>query len=73
VNNHLRPKLEEAGLVVSGLSADNQLVEMIELPEHPWFVAGQFHPEFNSTPRDGHPLFQSFVAAAHQYQKQQRV
>ncbi len=73
VNNHLRPKLEEAGLVVSGLSADNQLVEMIEIPTHPWFVAGQFHPEFNSTPRDGHPLFQSFVAAAHKYQKQQRV
>lgn len=73
VNNHLRPKLEEAGLVVSGLSADNQLVEMIEIPTHPWFVAGQFHPEFNSTPRDGHPLFQSFVAAAHQYQKQQHV
>lgn len=73
VNNHLRPRLEEAGLVVSGLSADNQLVEMIEIPTHPWFVAGQFHPEFNSTPRDGHPLFQSFVAAAHKYQKQQRV
>jgi CTP synthase len=73
VNNHLRPKLEEAGLVVSGLSADNQLVEMIEIPTHPWFVAGQFHPEFNSTPRDGHPLFQSFVAAAHKYQKQQHV
>ena len=73
VNNHLRPKLEEAGLVISGLSADNQLVEMIEIPDHPWFVAGQFHPEFNSTPRDGHPLFQSFVAAAHKFQKQQRV
>lgn len=73
VNNNLRPKLEEAGLVISGLSADNQLVEMIEIPNHPWFVAGQFHPEFNSTPRDGHPLFQSFVAAAHKFQKQQRV
>lgn len=73
VNNHLRPKLEEAGLVVSGLSADNQLVEMIEIPSHPFFVAGQFHPEFNSTPRDGHPLFQGFVAAAHKAQKQQRV
>ncbi len=71
VNNHLIPQLEEAGLVISGLSADNQLVEMIELPNHPWFVAGQFHPEFNSTPRDGHPLFQGFVAAAYQYQKQQ--
>lgn len=73
VNNHLRPALEAAGLVISGLSADNQLVEMIEIPDHPWFVAGQFHPEFNSTPRDGHPLFQSFVAAAHKFQKQQRV
>ena len=58
-------------LIISGLSADNQLVEMIELPNHPWFVAGQFHPEFNSTPRDGHPLFQGFVAAAYKYQKQQ--
>ncbi|KKO44115.1 CTP synthetase [Arsukibacterium ikkense] len=73
VNNHLRPKLEEAGLVVSGLSADNQLVEMIEIPSHPFFVAGQFHPEFNSTPRDGHPLFQAFVAAAYKIQKKQRV
>lgn len=73
VNNNLRPQLEEAGLVVSGLSADNQLVEMIEIPSHPFFVAGQFHPEFNSTPRDGHPLFQGFVAAAYKAQKQQRV
>ena len=73
VNNNLRPQLEEAGLVVSGLSADNQLVEMIEIPSHPFFVAGQFHPEFNSTPRDGHPLFQAFVAAAYKAQKQQRV
>ena len=73
VNNNLRPQLEEAGLVVSGLSADNQLVEMIEIPSHPFFVAGQFHPEFNSTPRDGHPLFQAFVAAAYKFQKKQRV
>ncbi|MDP5135258.1 CTP synthase [Rheinheimera baltica] len=73
VNNNLRPQLEEAGLVVSGLSADNQLVEMIEIPSHPFYVAGQFHPEFNSTPRDGHPLFQGFVAAAYKAQKQQRV
>ncbi|MDX1676454.1 CTP synthase [Arsukibacterium sp.] len=73
VNNNLRPRLEEAGLVVSGLSADNQLVEMIEIPSHPFFVAGQFHPEFNSTPRDGHPLFQAFVAAAYKFQKKQRV
>jgi len=73
VNNHFVAKLEEAGLVFSGLSADNQLVEMVEIPNHPWFVAGQFHPEFNSTPRDGHPLFQSFVAAAYKHQKQQLV
>jgi CTP synthase len=72
VNNNLRPQLEKAGLVVSGLSADNQLVEMIELPSHPFFIAGQFHPEFNSTPRDGHPLFQAFVAAAYKFQKKQR-
>ena len=73
VNNHFLPQLKEAGLVVSGLSADNQLVEMIEIPTHPWFVASQFHPEFCSTPRDGHPLFEGFVAATYQYQKQQRV
>lgn len=73
VNNNLRPQLEDAGLVVSGLSADNQLVEMIEIPAHPFFVAAQFHPEFNSTPRDGHPLFQSFVAAVFKAQKQKSV
>ena len=49
---------------VSGWSADHELVEMIELPDHPWFVACQFHPEFTSRPRGGHPLFTSFVAAA---------
>lgn len=73
MNNNYVAQLEEAGLKISGLSADNQLVEMIEIPTHPWFVAGQFHPEFNSTPRDGHPLFQGFVAAAYKYQKQQLV
>ena len=62
-NNFLKP-LEEAGLLVSGRSADGKLVEMIEIPEHPWFVACQFHPEFKSTPRDGHPLFTSFIRAA---------
>jgi CTP synthase len=71
VNNNYVAQLEAAGLKVSGLSADNQLVEMIEIPTHPWFVAGQFHPEFNSTPRDGHPLFQGFIGAAYKYQKQQ--
>ena len=50
--------------MVAGRSADKNLVEMIEIPEHPWFVACQFHPEFTSTPRDGHPLFGGFVRAA---------
>ena len=72
VNNNYRQQLEEAGLVVSGLSHDKRLVEAIEVPEHPWFIAVQFHPEFTSTPRDGHPLFTGFIAAAGEYQKQQR-
>ena len=63
-NNNYLKALKEAGLVISGWSADDSLVEMIELPDHPWFVACQFHPEFTSTPRDGHPLFTSFVKAA---------
>lgn len=67
VNNNLLPQIKEAGLVVGGLSADKTLVETVELPEHPWFFASQFHPEFTSTPRDGHPLFQGFVAAASTY------
>ena len=49
---------------VAGWSADHSLVEMIELPEHPWFVACQFHPEFTSRPRGGHPLFTSYIEAA---------
>ena len=69
VNNNFRDQLSKAGLVFSGLSTDKTLVEVIELPDHPWFIAGQFHPEFNSTPRDGHPLFESFVAAAFEHQK----
>ena len=69
VNNTLRDKIEEAGLRVSGLSTDKQLVEVIEIPEHPFFIAGQFHPEFNSTPRDGHPLFEGFIAAAGEFHK----
>jgi CTP synthase len=63
VNNRYRERLEQAGLRFSGLSVDD-LVEMIELPGHPWFVASQFHPEFTSNPRDGHPLFTGFVLAA---------
>ena len=69
VNNNFLPQIQEAGLVVGGLSADKTLVETVELPDHPWFFASQFHPEFTSTPRDGHPLFQGFVAAATAYQK----
>ena len=63
VNNHYRDVLEKAGMRFSGLSVDD-LVEMIELPQHPWYMASQFHPEFTSNPRDGHPLFTSFVLAA---------
>ncbi|MDP6104153.1 MAG: CTP synthase [Gammaproteobacteria bacterium] len=64
VNNQLIEKLEEAGLTVSGKSIDGSLVEMVEIKDHPWFVACQFHPEFTSSPRDGHPLFESFISAA---------
>ncbi|SFU58529.1 CTP synthase [Halomonas korlensis] len=64
VNDQFVADLEKAGLVVCGRSVDNSLVEMVELPDHPWFVACQFHPEFTSTPRDGHPLFTGFVNAA---------
>ena len=56
----------------SGTSIDNKLMEIIEIPTHPWFVACQFHPEFTSTPRDGHPLFTSFVQAARNVTEQQR-
>lgn len=69
VNNNYREQLSKAGLVFSGLSTDKTLVEVIEIPDHPWFIAGQFHPEFNSTPRDGHPLFESFIAASYEHQK----
>ena len=62
-NNNYREPLEQAGLVMSGWSLDG-LCEVIELPDHPWFVACQFHPEFTSNPRDGHPLFTGFVGAA---------
>ena len=68
VNNNLLPQIEKAGLKVTGLSADRKLVEIIEVPNHPWFVACQFHPEFTSTPRDGHPLFEGFVKAARENQ-----
>jgi len=69
VNNNFVEKLEQAGLSFTGLSEDKKLVEIIENKDHPWFIAAQFHPEFTSTPRDGHPLFEGFVAAAHTHQK----
>ncbi len=69
VNNLFIDQLEKAGLVIAGRSADGQLVEMIELADHPWFIACQFHPEFTSTPRDGHPLFKAFVEAAKKQHK----
>ncbi|NUF27234.1 MULTISPECIES: glutamine hydrolyzing CTP synthase [Gilliamella] len=72
VNNNLLPEVVKAGLKVTGLSTDRKLVEIIEVPDHPWFVACQFHPEFTSTPRDGHPLFSSFIKAAKAYQEQQQ-
>ncbi|HEY5789298.1 MAG TPA: CTP synthase [Gammaproteobacteria bacterium] len=62
-NQYLLP-LEDKGLVFSGMSLDGRLVEIVELPNHPWFLACQFHPEFTSTPRDGHPLFSGFIRAA---------
>src|SRR5213593_1996312 len=66
-SNAFRDRLTKHGLVLSGLSPDGRLVEIIELPHHPWFVATQFHPEFNSRPRRPHPLFQGFMRAALQH------
>ncbi len=63
-NNNYRMKLEEAGLKFSGLSPDGRLVEIVEIEDHPWFLAGQFHPEFKSSPREPHPLFTAFIKAA---------
>jgi CTP synthase len=66
VNNHFVPALEKVGMVISARTPSEDLPEMMELPNstHPWFVGVQFHPEFTSTPRDGHPLFKAFVEAA---------
>ncbi|NNK32259.1 MAG: CTP synthase [Xanthomonadales bacterium] len=63
-NNRYRDVFQKHGMVLSGLSMDEMLVEIIEIPEHPWFLACQFHPEFTSSPRDGHPLFMGFIEAA---------
>jgi CTP synthase len=63
-NNNYRDPLTAKGMSIAGMSEDGELVEMVELPDHPWFVGCQFHPEFTSTPRDGHPLFEGFIRAA---------
>lgn len=72
VNNHYVPQLEAAGLLVAGVSHDGELVEVVEVADHPWFVACQFHPEFTSTPRDGHGLFRGYIEAALAYKEEQR-
>jgi CTP synthase len=63
-NNHFRDELTDQGLVISGVSPDNRLVEIVELKDHPWFLAGQFHPEFKSRPTRSHPLFREFINAS---------
>ena len=73
MNNHYLPRLEAAGLVVGARAKSEtagDLCEMIELPQHPWFFGCQFHPEFTSNPRRGHPLFIGFVRAAHRAQQE---
>jgi len=71
-NNNYLERLQKAGLVISGKSMDDSLVEVVELADHPWFIACQFHPEFTSTPRDGHPLFSGFISAARQNSRVQQ-
>ena len=66
-NSDYQHDFEAAGLVVTGVNPELKLAEIMEIPDHPWFIAVQFHPEFTSTPRDGHPLFQGFVRAARQH------
>ena len=68
VNNNLIKQITDAGLKIAGLSTDNKLVEIVENPNHPWFIGVQFHPEFTSNPRSGHPLFTGFIKAAKEYQ-----
>ncbi|HBX38878.1 MAG TPA: CTP synthetase [Pseudohongiella sp.] len=71
-NNNYADVLQQNGLIIAGRSMDGELVEVIEVPDHPWFVACQFHPEFTSTPRDGHPLFTGFIKAALVHQASQQ-
>jgi CTP synthase len=68
-NNEYRQQLEDAGLKVSGTSPDNNLVEIVEIEDHPWFLGCQFHPEFKSKPMRPHPLFREFIKAALKHKK----
>ena len=70
VNNYYRDDLTKAGMLLSGLSPDGRIVEMVEVPDHPWFVATQAHPEFKSRPNHPHPLFKGFLGAALEYQNE---
>jgi CTP synthase len=71
-NNEFRKRMESNGVVVSGRSADNSLVEVIELADHPWFVASQFHPEFKSRPTRPHPLFRDFIGTCVRLEEEKR-
>lgn len=73
VNENYVSQLENSGLIISGRSSLNNLVETVEIADHPWFIAVQFHPEFTSTPRDGHPLFTSFIGAARRFKEEQEA
>jgi CTP synthase len=72
-NDRYRQQLEQKGLRFSGIAAQDHLAEIIEIPDHPWFIGVQFHPEFTSTPRDGHPLFSGFIRAAREYAERRRA
>ncbi len=69
-NNTYMDLLQDAGLLIAGKTTDGSLVEVVEIPDHPWFIGCQFHPEFTSTPRDGHPLFRGFIEAANEYHEE---
>jgi CTP synthase len=72
-NNHFRDVLQAHGLVLAGTSVDGNLVEIVELADHPWFIGVQFHPEFTSRPRDGHPLFTGYIQAARDHRQAQAL
>lgn len=72
-NNAYRQRFEKKGMVFAGTTPDEKLVEVIELPDHPFYIASQFHPEFQSKPHQPHPLFKGFIAAAHERAHQKPV